>query len=169
MKTRFLHILTAVVFSMSMMSCGNYVRQRVAVESVDGFGTSGLSGVQVAVTVRNDLRRDLMLDSCRAVFIIPSGERVTAELRGGAKVERRTTQGVRLRFKVTGNPQALYALWRYISAGRTDDVQADVDAVARLGGVRHRICVGQRSLSEIIRIFGVPQNRTATVSENVTI
>lgn len=149
-------LLTVLLLS---VSCGRMVQRRVAVESVESFERLGWSGVDVTLTVRNDLRRDIALDSCRVAFILPSGILARAELRGGASIERQTTADVRLRFKIVSeNFLALQFLWLRMASGETDDTLLDIEAVVRIGGRQHKIYAPARNLSEILRKFGVSED-----------
>ena len=145
------------VMALLAVSCGSAVR-RVGVESVDSVAPAGWSGLSATLTVRNDMRRELRLESCRLVFRSDSGELAQADLRGEAAVAARTTSQVRLLFRVTSvSPSVFQYLWRRIVAGRADEVKVDVDAVVQIGSHRRRICARERDLSEIIRTFGVTE------------
>lgn len=144
--------LTAMLFA---VSCGGAVSRRVGIESVESVSLAGLSGVDVVVTARNDLRRDIRLDSCRVAICLPSGVLARAELRGGAELARRTTAPVRLRFRLrAANLSAVGALWSRASAKKVDDVYLNIEAVVRIGGCRRKIYLPRQSLSEILRNFG---------------
>ena len=144
-------------------SCGRMVQRRVAVESVGSVERLGWSGADVTLRVRNDLRRDITLDSCRVAFRVPAGLLATAELRGGASMERRTTDNVKLRLKIVSeNPSAMQVLWRRMAVGETGDVTLDAEAVVRIGGRERKIYVPEEKLSEILRNFGVSEEDFAT-------
>ena len=155
-------MLMLTALSLSCASCADAVRRRVAAESVDAVRPAGLSGVQVTLTVRNDLRRDIALDSCRLDFRLPSGARVQAELRGGAELPRRTTRQVNLRFKISTDIRSAMQLAGHVmNGGSTDGVTVDIRAVARIGGRERRIYAPQRNLSEILCNFGEPKDESA--------
>ena len=143
-------------------SCGGPAR-RVEVESVDSVKPAGWSGVSIWLTVRNDMRREIVLESCRLVFSGDSGELAGADLRSPAAVAARTTSAVRLMFKVTSvSPSLFRYLWRRVVSGRADEVWVDVDAVVRIGGRERRICLRKQQLSKILCNFGVAENDFAT-------
>lgn len=144
-------------------SCAGMVQRRVAVEGVGPVSRLGWSGADAVLTVRNDLGRDVTLDSCRITFRTASGTLAQAELRGGATVARRSAGSVRLRLKITSdNPSAMQALWRRLAGGDIDGVVLDIDAEAHIGRRRHKIYAEGRSLSEILSNFGVPNSEFAT-------
>lgn len=149
----------AVAVLLAAVSCAGAARRLVAVESIDSVGRLGWSGIETCATVRNDLRRDLHLDSCRIVFRVGTGVLAAAELRGGAMIARQSESPVRLRFKiVSDNPSAMQLLWRKMAAGETGDLLLDIDAAVRIGSRERKICMPQRSLSEILRNFGVAED-----------
>ena len=150
-------ILILIVLSLLLPSCGGGARQRVAVEGVESVARLGWSGFEAVLTVRNDLGRDVSLDECRILFRTESGTLAQADLRGGATVARRSTGSVTLRFRITSvNPSAMQALWRRLAAGDLGAVLVDVEAAVRTGGRERKIYVAERSLSEILSNFGVP-------------
>lgn len=153
-------LLLMIVLS---VSCGGTVRKRVAVEGVESVSRLGWSGVDITLSVRNDLRRDIVLDSCRVAFRTGGGVLAMAELRGGAEIGRLTTAPVRMRFKIiSANPSAMQALWRSMAAGGSEAMMFDTEAVVRIGGRERRIYAPTRNLSEILSNFGVSEDDFAT-------
>ena len=156
-------ILLLLTTALLAVSCGGMVQRRVAVESVESVERLGWSGADITLRVRNGLRRDVMLDSCRIDCRVPSGVLATAELRGGVSIDRLTAGDVRLRMKISSaNPSAMQLLWRRMADGNTGDMLLDVEAAVRIGGSKRRICAPALSLSEILRNFGVSEDDFAT-------
>lgn len=155
---RMLMQATAVAAMLLTAACGGGVRNRVEVEDVVSVARLGWSGADVELRVTNRLHRDLSLESCRVWFRTRSGVLAEAELRGGAAIARRTTEQVRMRFRVSSaNPSAMPALWRRLAAGETDDIWIDAEAAVRIGGRERKIYAQGRRLSEILSNFGVPE------------
>ena len=169
MKARRLLLSLVVLLSLcTSVSCGRQMQRRIRIEGVESVERHGWSGVDITLRVRNDSRRDLMLDSCTVhLFTADAPHRLagigTLELRGGAGIARRTagiarrTAGsVRLRMKMRmESPAAAQALWGRLSDGRTDGLHLSVDAEVRAGGRARRISTELLPLSSIFSIFGV--------------
>ena len=149
----------AVVSLLTMVSCGRTVQRKLAVESVESVERLGFSGADIRLSVRNDLRRDIVLDSCRVEFCLPAGALLHAELRGGAVAPARSRSTVRLRMKITSvTPAALQVLWRSFAGGAAGEAMLNIDAVVHYGRRERKIYARQVSLSEILSNFGVPEN-----------
>ncbi|MDE6778316.1 MAG: hypothetical protein K2J51_02415 [Alistipes sp.] len=162
MKARRLLLSLVVLLSLcTSVSCGRQMQRRIRIEGVESVERHGWSGIDITLRVRNDSRRDLMLDSCTVhLFTADAPHRPagigTLELRGGAGIARRTAGSVRLRMKMRmESPAAAQALWRRLSDGRTDGLHLSVDAEVRAGGRARRISTELLPLSSIFSIFGV--------------